>query len=158
MTYPASTWSVVLPAYRIYWFDQDDHVTEADYLIADADDDVRGGRRRISKRLRPLRFGTGRVLSCEWRARSSPALLPAKSIVRSRPHSPLVSLDRAHRAGRPGSHADRRPRWRIGHADRVVTNCLRRASRPSRARRKTSSRAPRAMPIGTAANTGRSTV
>ena len=32
-----------MPAYRIYWFDQDDHVTEADYLIADADDDVRGG-------------------------------------------------------------------------------------------------------------------
>ena len=23
-----------MPAYRIYWFDQDDHVTEADYLIA----------------------------------------------------------------------------------------------------------------------------
>jgi hypothetical protein len=79
-----------MPAYRIYWFDQDDHVTEADHLIADADDDVRGGRRRISKRLRPLRFGTGRVLSCERRARSLPALLwAAKSIVRSRPHSPL---------------------------------------------------------------------
>ncbi len=28
-------------AYRIYWFDQDDHVTEADFLIADTDDDVR---------------------------------------------------------------------------------------------------------------------
>ena len=32
-----------MPAYRIYWFDQDDHVIEADYLIADADDDVRAG-------------------------------------------------------------------------------------------------------------------
>ena len=30
-----------VPAYRIYWFNQDDHITEADYLIADADDDVR---------------------------------------------------------------------------------------------------------------------
>ena len=30
-----------MPAYRIYWFDRDDHVTEADYLIADADDEVR---------------------------------------------------------------------------------------------------------------------
>jgi hypothetical protein len=32
-----------MPAYRIYWFDQDDHVTEADYLIAEADNDVRAG-------------------------------------------------------------------------------------------------------------------
>ena len=32
-----------MPACRIYWFDQDDHVSEADYLIADADDDVRAG-------------------------------------------------------------------------------------------------------------------
>ena len=32
-----------MPAYRIYWFDQDDHVSEADWLIADADDDVRAG-------------------------------------------------------------------------------------------------------------------
>jgi hypothetical protein len=32
-----------MPAYRIYWFDQNDHVSEADYLIADADDDVRVG-------------------------------------------------------------------------------------------------------------------
>jgi hypothetical protein len=32
-----------MPAYRIYWLDQDDHVTEADYLIAEADDDVRDG-------------------------------------------------------------------------------------------------------------------
>jgi hypothetical protein len=30
-----------MPAYRIYWFDQDDHVAEADILIADADDEVR---------------------------------------------------------------------------------------------------------------------
>jgi hypothetical protein len=30
-----------MPAYRIYWFDQDDHVIETDHLIADADDDVR---------------------------------------------------------------------------------------------------------------------
>jgi hypothetical protein len=30
-----------MPAYRIYWFDQADHVSEADYLIADADDAVR---------------------------------------------------------------------------------------------------------------------
>ena len=30
-----------MPAYRIYWFDQDDHVIEADHLIAEADDDVR---------------------------------------------------------------------------------------------------------------------
>jgi len=32
-----------MPAYRIYWFDQDDHVTEVDYLIAETDDDVRAG-------------------------------------------------------------------------------------------------------------------
>src|SRR3954471_12079140 len=32
-----------MPAYRIYWLDQNDHVAEADYLIADADDDVRAG-------------------------------------------------------------------------------------------------------------------
>ena len=32
-----------MPAYRIYWFSQDDHVTGADYLIAEADDDVRDG-------------------------------------------------------------------------------------------------------------------
>jgi hypothetical protein len=32
-----------MPAYRIYWFDQADHISEADYLIADADDDVRAG-------------------------------------------------------------------------------------------------------------------
>jgi hypothetical protein len=31
-----------MPAYRIYWFDQNDHVTEADWLIAEADD-VRAG-------------------------------------------------------------------------------------------------------------------
>ena len=30
-----------MPAYRIYWFDQNGHVTETDYLIAEADDDVR---------------------------------------------------------------------------------------------------------------------
>jgi hypothetical protein len=32
-----------MPGYRIYWFDHDGHVTEADGLIADADDDVREG-------------------------------------------------------------------------------------------------------------------
>ena len=32
-----------MPAYRIYWLDQDNHVTEADCLIAEADDDVREG-------------------------------------------------------------------------------------------------------------------
>ena len=32
-----------MPAYRIYWFDRDDRISEADYLIADADDDVRAG-------------------------------------------------------------------------------------------------------------------
>jgi hypothetical protein len=32
-----------MPAYRIYWLDQDNRVTEADGLIADADDDVREG-------------------------------------------------------------------------------------------------------------------
>jgi hypothetical protein len=32
-----------MPAYRIYWLDQDNHITEADWLIADADDDVRAG-------------------------------------------------------------------------------------------------------------------
>ena len=32
-----------MPAYRIYWLDQDDHITEADYLIAEADDNVREG-------------------------------------------------------------------------------------------------------------------
>ena len=30
-----------MPAYRIYWFDRDDHVIGADYLIAETDDDVR---------------------------------------------------------------------------------------------------------------------
>ena len=30
-----------MPAYRIYWLDRADHVTEADVLIADADDEVR---------------------------------------------------------------------------------------------------------------------
>ncbi len=32
-----------MPAYRIYWLDQDDRITEADGLIAEADDDVREG-------------------------------------------------------------------------------------------------------------------
>jgi hypothetical protein len=32
-----------MPAYRIYWLNQDGHVTEVDYLIAEADDDVRAG-------------------------------------------------------------------------------------------------------------------
>jgi hypothetical protein len=32
-----------MPAYRIYWFDQNDHVTETDDLIAETDDDVRAG-------------------------------------------------------------------------------------------------------------------
>jgi hypothetical protein len=32
-----------MPAYRIYWFDHYDHVVEADYLIADADEDVPEG-------------------------------------------------------------------------------------------------------------------
>jgi hypothetical protein len=30
-----------MPTYRIYWFSQNNHVTGADYLIAEADDDVR---------------------------------------------------------------------------------------------------------------------
>ena len=30
-----------MPVYRIFWFDQDDHITKADYLLADADDQVR---------------------------------------------------------------------------------------------------------------------
>ena len=30
-----------VPAYRIYWFNQDNHITEVDYLIAETDDDVR---------------------------------------------------------------------------------------------------------------------
>ena len=30
-----------VPAYRIYWFNQDDHITEVDYLIAETDEDVR---------------------------------------------------------------------------------------------------------------------
>jgi hypothetical protein len=30
-----------MPAYRIYWLDQDGHVTEGDGLVAAADDDVR---------------------------------------------------------------------------------------------------------------------
>jgi hypothetical protein len=30
-----------MPVYRIYWFDQDDHITEADYLIAEAGKDMR---------------------------------------------------------------------------------------------------------------------
>jgi hypothetical protein len=32
-----------MPAYRIYWLNQDDHITEADWLIAEADDDLRAG-------------------------------------------------------------------------------------------------------------------
>jgi hypothetical protein len=32
-----------MPAYRIYWFNQNDHITEADWLIAEADDDLRVG-------------------------------------------------------------------------------------------------------------------
>jgi hypothetical protein len=32
-----------VPAYRIYRLDQDDHITEADWLIAEAEDDVRAG-------------------------------------------------------------------------------------------------------------------
>src|ERR1700730_7772386 len=32
-----------MPAYRIYWLDQDNHITEGDWLIAEADDDVRAG-------------------------------------------------------------------------------------------------------------------
>ncbi len=32
-----------MPAYRIYWFNQDEHITEADWLIAEADDDMRAG-------------------------------------------------------------------------------------------------------------------
>jgi hypothetical protein len=32
-----------MPAYRIYWFDQDDHITTADWLVAETDDDVRAG-------------------------------------------------------------------------------------------------------------------
>ena len=34
---------VPMPAYRIYWFDQADRISEADFLIADADDAVREG-------------------------------------------------------------------------------------------------------------------
>jgi hypothetical protein len=30
-----------MPAYRIYWLNQDDHITEADWLIVDVDDEVR---------------------------------------------------------------------------------------------------------------------
>jgi len=30
-----------MPAYRIYWLDQDNHITEADCLIGEADDNVR---------------------------------------------------------------------------------------------------------------------
>jgi hypothetical protein len=32
-----------MPVYRIYWFNQDDHITEADWLIAEADDDLQVG-------------------------------------------------------------------------------------------------------------------
>jgi hypothetical protein len=32
-----------MPAYRIYWLDQNNHITEADCLIADSDDIVRNG-------------------------------------------------------------------------------------------------------------------
>lgn len=34
-----------MPAYRIYWLDQDDHITEADCLIGEADDNARGNLR-----------------------------------------------------------------------------------------------------------------
>jgi hypothetical protein len=46
-----------LPAYRIYWFNQDDHVTEADYLIAEADSDVRDEAETSS----PMRAGGGQT-------------------------------------------------------------------------------------------------
>jgi hypothetical protein len=52
-----------MPAYRIYWFDPNDHVTEVDWLIAEADDDVRHAATCASERLRPLRFGTRRAAS-----------------------------------------------------------------------------------------------
>ena len=29
-----------MPAYRIYWLDQDNHITKADWLIAEAEDDM----------------------------------------------------------------------------------------------------------------------
>ena len=32
-----------MPTYRIYWFGQNNHDSGADYLIGDADDDVRAG-------------------------------------------------------------------------------------------------------------------
>ena len=32
-----------MPAYRIYWLDRGNHITEADCLIADTDDIVRNG-------------------------------------------------------------------------------------------------------------------
>jgi hypothetical protein len=37
-------WGPAMPAYRIYWLDRDNHVTEADSLIAEADDDARDGK------------------------------------------------------------------------------------------------------------------
>jgi hypothetical protein len=38
-----------MPAYRIYWLDRDNHVTEVDGLIAEAEDDVEKGRSRTSE-------------------------------------------------------------------------------------------------------------
>lgn len=32
-----------MPAYRIYWLDKDNHITEADCLIADTDEIIRNG-------------------------------------------------------------------------------------------------------------------
>ena len=77
-----------MPAYRIYWFDQDDHVTEADYLIADADDDVRGGAASYLEKASAVEVWhwARLVVRVEGAKPASPA---AKSIVRSRPHSPL---------------------------------------------------------------------
>ena len=77
-----------MPAYRIYWFDQDDHVTEADYLIADADDDVRGGAASYLEKASAFEVWhwARLVVRVEGAKPASPA---AKSIVRSRPHSPL---------------------------------------------------------------------
>jgi hypothetical protein len=60
LPYPANE---SMPAYRIYWFDQDGHVTEADYLVADTDDDVRASTASYLRMASAVEVGTWRVAS-----------------------------------------------------------------------------------------------
>ena len=54
-----------MPAYRIYWLDEDNHITAADCLIADTDEIVRTGAGAHLGPLRPSRSGRARASSSE---------------------------------------------------------------------------------------------